>query len=197
METNGNATDLLASEAGQQVRARLSEERTLMALDKLLQRIDTLETAVERLSTIMDQAPGMAAMVTDMADERINQASQQGINLEERLGNALHLAEKLTAPEMTKKLDKLVEFAEQGPGLMSMVVDVVDEGMRNAIDNGYDPQALLHLAGTANTALVQAVNTPPAKVGGIFGLLKAIKDPDRQRGLGFLMNFLKEWGKRL
>jgi uncharacterized protein YjgD (DUF1641 family) len=33
--------------------------------------------------------------------------------------------------------------------------------------------------------------------GGIFTLLRKIRDPDRQKALGFLLSFLKNLGRRL
>lgn len=257
MDMNGNGTSApwTESEAGQQVQARLSEPRTLEAIDHLLQRIDTLESAVDRLGDAMrqgpgmvamvgdmvdetyrqadargvsidarlksaltiaekltapemvakidglikmtDQLPGMLAMVGDMADETYRQADSRGVSIDQRLGVALKMAEQLTAPEMAEKLDNALQLANQMPGMVAMMVDMVDEGVKNALDNGFNPQTLSRVAGTANTALTKAYAEPPAKVGGIFGLLRAIKDPDRQKGLGFLLNFLKHFGQNL
>ena len=44
---------------------------------------------------------------------------------------------------------------------------------------------------------MHAQQEPPAKVGGVFGLLRALNDPDRQKALGFLMNLLKHLGKTM
>lgn len=257
MEHNGNAKSVswTDTEAGQQVQARLSESRTLEALDHLLQRLDTLEQAVDRLGTLMqqgpglvamvadmtdeayrkadargvnveqrlsvalalaekltapemvakldgvlqlaDQAPGLMAMTADMADEAFRKADARGVNLEQRLGVALAMAEKLTAPEMVEKLDGLIKFAEQAPGLTAMMVDWLDESLRKASEHGFDPQLLSHVAGAANTALSRAHAEHPAKSGGIFKLLTALRDEDRQKGLGFLLNFLKYFAKNL
>ena len=81
--------------------------------------------------------------------------------------------------------------------MIAMVTNMFDESMRRSIESGYDPQSLFRLAGTANTALVQAIQDPPTKVGGIFSMLRALRDPDRQRGIGFLLSFLKNWGKKM
>lgn len=257
MDTNGNGTAVpwTESEAGKQLQARLSEKRTLEAIDRLLDRIDTLEEAVDRLSTVMRQGPGLVAMVGDMVDETYRQSDARGVSIDERLTNALQLAEKLTAPAMVEKIDGLLkitdqlpglvamfgdmtdeayrqadaqgvsidqrlgvalqlaerltapemaarlenalQLADQMPGMMAMTVDMVDEGMREAMDNGFDPQSLSRVAGAAGTALTRAQGEAPAKAGGIFGLMRALKDPDRQLGLGFLLNFLKHFGKNL
>ncbi|MEM1319813.1 MAG: DUF1641 domain-containing protein [Bacteroidota bacterium] len=198
METNTNGTTTWANTpAGKQVQARLAEEPTLRAIDHLLSRIDTLDKAVGQLTAVMQQGPGMVAMVSDITDETYRKAHAQGIDIEQRLGNALHIAEKLTAPAMVEKIDQLVQLSEQVPGLLAMAADMYDEGMRKAMDQGFNPQVLIEVAGTANTALTKAKEEAPAKVGGIFGLLRTLRDPDRQRGLGFLMNFLKHFGRNI
>ncbi len=196
-EKNGSTALWPETEAGRKVRARLSDERTLEAIDHLLARIDTLEKAVEDLNVLMRQAPGLVAMAGDMLDDTYRQAEANGVNPEERLKNALHLANKFTDPEMIKKLDGLLLLGERMPGIISMIFDSMDEKMQMAMAHGFDPRVLSQTAGNANTALTNAMAEPPAKVGGIFGLLRAIKDPDRQKGLGFLLNFLKHFGRQL
>lgn len=312
MDTNGSFAAWESTPAGQRIQARLSEERTLNAIDHLLARIDTLEKAVEGLTTVLNQGPGMVSMLTDMADEAYRKADSSGVRIDERLQNALAIAEKLTAPEMVERLDAVLKFADQAPGLMSIAADVADEAYRKAdasgvrIDErlgvalqlaekltapemlekldgvmqlsnqapgmvsivadmadeayrqadekgvnlderlkvalymaerltepsmvqkldeildlserlpgmiamsidmfddrmaqakeqGYDLKTLYEVSTNANHALTSARNEPTKKIG-IFGILGALKDPDRQKGLGFLMNFLKYFGKNI
>lgn len=254
-QTNGASNVWPETDAGRRLQARLSEDRTLEALDRLLQRIETLESAVANLTVLMQQGPGLVAMAGDMVDEAYRKSDEAGISIDARLKNALFIAEKLTAPKMVDQLDRLLSFTnqlpglmamqadivdetyrkadangvnldqrlgvalqlaekltqpqvaekvtalvdmgEQLPGMMAMTIDMVDEGMKKAIANGFDPQTLADTASAANTALTKAKAEAPAKVGGIFGLLKLIKDPDRQKGLGFLMNFLKHFGRNI
>ena len=254
-DKNGVLTLRTDSEAGQQVQKRLSDEHTLAGIDRLLSRIDTLEKALANLTTLMQQGPGMVAMAGDMVDETYKQADANGVNIDVRLKNALVLAEKLTAPAMVEKLNGLVTFsnqlpgllamtgdmidesyrqadangvsldnrlknaltiadrltapamvekldnlmtlADQLPGLVAMTVDVVDEQMKGAIASGFDPKALAETASAANSALTKARTEPPAKASGIFSLMRALRDPDRQKGIGFLLNFLKHFGRNI
>ncbi|MCB0010149.1 MAG: DUF1641 domain-containing protein, partial [Anaerolineales bacterium] len=46
------------------------------------------------------------------------------------------------------------------------------------------------------TALAEAQATPAPKVG-LWGMLRALNDPDRQTAIGFLLNFAKLIGQRL
>ena len=255
MNTNGNTLAIpINTAAGQKLQDRLNEDRTLQAIEHLLAKIDTLDKAVEDLTVVMHQGPGMVAMAADFVDDAYMRADAKGVNIEERLQNALEIAEKLTAPamvdklnhlfkltdqmsglvamkvdamdeiyreadangvnlderiksalslaekitapDMMEKMEGLIQMSNQLPGLIAMGADIFDERMRKAREEGYDPQHLIDIARTANHALTNAQNEPPAKVG-LFGIFKMLKDPDRQRGLGFIMNFLKHFGKKI
>ncbi|HMQ50196.1 MAG TPA: DUF1641 domain-containing protein [Saprospiraceae bacterium] len=197
MSNNGASIHWPDTPAGRQVQAKLNEERTLEALHKLLDRLDAVEKAVENLSSLMQQGPGLMAMGADMLDEVYQKADARGVNIEERLKVALHLAEKLTDPYLAEKMDNLLKLANQLPGMVGMTADMLDEGMKNAIAGGVDPQALAQFALKTGQALSEAQAETPAQVGGIFGMLRLLKDPDRQRGLGFLMNFVKRLGQKI
>ena len=137
MGTNGHPT-WMDSDAGKQLEQTLTQEKTLKALDHILERIETIESAVEKLSNVMRQGPGMVSMAADMADEAVSNASKKGIDIDQRLQSALQIAEKLTAPEMIEKLEGLFSFAHQAPGLMSITTDIADETFRNAYESGVD-----------------------------------------------------------
>ncbi|WP_020536564.1 DUF1641 domain-containing protein [Lewinella cohaerens] len=254
MSKNGSPVLWEETPAGQQVKARMAEEKTLLALDKILARLDTVEEAVSGLATAMHQGPGMVAMVADMADEtyrrtdangvnietrlkgaleiaekltapamvdKLNnlltvtdqlpgliamtadmadeayrQADNRGVSIEQRLGVALELAEKLTEPTMVNKLSGALAFANQLPGLIAMGMDTLDEGMRQARENGLEPETMIEWAAQFGSAMRETQAEPPTKVGA-FGMLTALRDPDRQKALGFSLNFLKHLGKQL
>lgn len=253
MSTNGTI-NWSASEAGQHLYDRLNSEKTIRSLDHLLDRIDTLEKAVEKLTGLMEHGPGLVAMTADMVDETYKQAQANGVQIEERLNAALQVADRLTQPQMVEQLNGLMDTAQQLPGLVAMAgdmadetyrnaqsngiqieerltaalqiagrltepqmvdqlnglldtaqqlpgliamtVDMVDEGYQGAADNGLDIAALSELGSKTAQALAESKDQPIKKVG-TFGLLKALSDPDRQKALGFLMNFTKALGKKL
>lgn len=254
MSKNGSLAHWEETPAGQQVKARLAEEKTLLALDKILARLDTVEEAVSGLATAMhqgpgmvamvadmadevyrrtdahginletrlkgaleiadkltapamvdklsnllalsDQLPGMVAMTADMADEVYRQADNRGVNIEQRLGVALELAEKLTEPAMVDKLNGILAFSDQLPGLIALGIDTLDEGLRKARENGLEPETMVEWAAQFGRAMREAQAAPTTKVGA-FGMLTALRDPDRQKALGFSLNFLKYLGKQL
>ena len=252
---NNGSSIWTESPAGRQIQERLSEEKTLQSINRLLNRIDTLEKAVENLTAMMVQGPGLISMAADTIDESYRRATQGGIDLEERLGNALQIAEKLTAPTMLEKLDQLLSFADQAPGMISMMVDMADEGYRQAQRSGVDVESrlsnallmaekltsaqsmtklndlltlvdqapgliammidtideemkkansggldinqLLDYGKLVGLSLSEAKSMPEAKITGVFSMLRALRDPDRQKALGFLMKFAKAFGSNM
>ncbi|RMD69021.1 MAG: DUF1641 domain-containing protein [Bacteroidetes bacterium] len=136
------------------------------------------------------------AMLGDMADDAVRQAAQQGIDMDARLRNGLRALERLTADTTIEQLDSLLTLAERAPGIIAMTADIADEAMAKAQAEGLDPQSVGEMLKQTTVALSKARQAPPKKVG-LFGLMGALKDPDRQKALGFLMNFLKELGKTL
>lgn len=145
METNGSPS-WTKTEAGKHLQERLSDERTLASLDHLLERIGTLEQAVDRLATLMEQGPGLVSMAADTVDETYRQATARGVDLEQRLSNAAHLAEKLTAPETIERIEGMLAAADKLPGMVSMAADVVDETYRQAAEKGVDIEQRLGAA---------------------------------------------------
>ena len=143
---NGSAT----------LQAKLNEPQTVAALTRLLDRIESLEQTVNTLADLVTQGPGMAAMVGDMVDETVRSAAARGVDVEQRLQTALTLAEKLTAPAMVDKLDRLLALADEAPGMAAMVGDMVDETVRSAAARGVDIEARLR----AGLAIAEKLTAP-------------------------------------
>ena len=135
---------------------RLNEPMTNAALNRLLDRVETLEKAVSRLADLLEQAPGMAAMVGDMADEQLRQAKGRGVEIDQRLKTALALAERLTAPEMVAKINHLLDLADQAPQAVAMVGDMVDGTFRQVTMRGVDIDQRLRTA----LALAERLTAP-------------------------------------
>ncbi len=189
----------MADDAVRQAAARgvhLDERlhNVLHLLEKLTE--DATVKQLENLLELSKQAPGLMAMLGDMADDAVRQAAQNGVDMDARLRNGLHALERLTADSTIEQLDSLLTLAERAPGIIAMTADVADEAMAKAQAEGLDPQAVGEMLKATTVALSKARELPPKKVG-LFGLMGALKDPDRQKALGFLMNFLKELGKRV
>ncbi len=180
----------------------------------------SMVSKIEQLMLAVDQAPYFAAMVGDMVDETQRQAASNGIDLEQRLGTGLALAEKLTRPQMVEQLNGLLDMADTAPGFVAMLGDMADEAYRNALSKGVDLEALMgqgltaagklsallesgilddgavRMVGATGKALAQASHQP-IEPAGLFGLLGALRDPDTKRALGFLLNVGSNLGKEL
>ncbi|QXD16267.1 DUF1641 domain-containing protein [Rhodocaloribacter litoris] len=195
------------------LQARLHEPETAAALNRLLDRLDVLDRALAAAETAATQAPGMAAMFVDIADEAAARAQERGVDLDQRLHDALDLVERLTAPETTRvlkqlldrmdRLEALLALADQAPGMAAMFVDIADEAAARARERGVDLDETLKragtLAGSATLALAEASATTPATPPrlGPFGLLRALRDADIQRALAFGLQFARAFGRAL
>lgn len=196
MKGNGNSVPWIETEMGRHINHRLNQPTTLRSIDHLLDRLDTVEQAVERIAGLLAQGPGLVSMATDTADELLRDTQKRGIDLTERMQNVLYLLEKLTAKDTVAKLDQVLQLADQLPGLVAMGMDVADENVNRLNTSGINLDALSELAVISGTALSNAKQENISELG-LFGLLKAMNDKDRQKGLGFLMNLLKQLGKQL
>jgi hypothetical protein len=130
----------------QSLQAKLNEPQTAASLNRLMDRLDSLEQAVNSLTEMIQQAPGLAAMVGDVADETYRRSAERGVDIEARLKTALALAERLTEPQMMANLTQALTMLEQAPGLAAMVGDVADETYRRSAERGVDIEARLKTA---------------------------------------------------
>ncbi len=193
--------------------ARLKEPDTAAALNRLIDRIDTLESVVDKLAEAMTQGPGMAALFVDVADDAAARAMDAGIDLDARMKDALALTEKLTEPrnmrilsglvDRLEQLDEAVRMADQAPGMVSMFVDIADDAAARIQASGVDiDDTLRHtvaVTASAATALAQAHEATPEDPPrtGVFTLLRSLRHPDIQRALAFLLGFARSFGKNL
>ena len=106
--------------------------------------------------------------------------------------------------EVLDRLAALLDFAAPLPGGLALAVDAADEAAANAQAAGFDLDALLREGGALAGALAQAAAdahaeqraaTPPRL--GLVGLVRALRDPDVQRALGFALAFSRHLGRRL
>ncbi|MCO5191312.1 MAG: DUF1641 domain-containing protein [Anaerolineae bacterium] len=201
------------------------DERLRTALE-LAEKLTAPEMVarIDSLIALADQAPGMAAMVADIADETVRQAAANGIDIEARLRAGLEIAEKLTAPEMVANLNQFMALAESAPGMVAMLGDIADDTIRQLAAYGIDvneritvslvaaerltsPEAstalmtlldpdLVGIVGDAGGAFKDSLSMPSQKIG-LFGLMRSLSDPDIQRSLNIALNFGRAFGRKL
>ena len=161
-----------------------------------------ITTALNNLLDFVEQAPGLISMLTDSVDEGLKKANSGKHPLDTRIASAVGLVDKISNPEMLAKIEDFMSLVDQGPGLMAMAMDSMDEFMRRNGDTVNDLLAFLQkdnllLLKNAGDAFTEAQQEPPAKVGGLFGMLRTLRDPGRQKALGLLMNVLKNFGNKI
>lgn len=112
---------------------RLTAPETAGALTRMLDRLEAAEQALE----VAANAPQAIAAVTDTVDGFVAQAQANGLDLDARLQAALPMIERLTAPEtsaaITRLLDRLdsaeqaLELAQHGPNAIATAMDAFDD----------------------------------------------------------------------
>ncbi len=143
--TSPNGTELL--------QARLSQPQVAEALARILDRLDTLEKAIDALADAVVQLPRVTALAADSVDETVRRLQEEGIDPEERLREGLAILEKATRPENVRVLSALLdrmdrveqalELADQAPQLAALAADSVDETVRRLQEEGIDPEERL------------------------------------------------------
>ncbi len=71
-------------------------------------------------------------MAVDSLDEIVQNAKNNGVDLNQRLASLGVISEKFSRPEVLEQLSGLADLAVQAPGLASMLIDSIDESMRAA-----------------------------------------------------------------
>jgi uncharacterized protein YjgD (DUF1641 family) len=218
---------------------KLTEPETVDVLTALLDRLDRLE----QLAALADRVPDAAMITVDSIDDALTRAAERGVVLDERAKEGLVLLEKMTEPDTAQALgavldraehlERLSELAASAPDLIATVVDMLDAEYARAAETGYDPERLLRqtlgslgrlgelfqsdefealldsgvldpealqAVGSLGSALVESQKeaqrgeTPRR---GVFGLIGALRDPDVQRAIGFVLSFAKKFGRAL
>jgi uncharacterized protein YjgD (DUF1641 family) len=162
----------------------------------LLKRLSDPEInkGINGLIDTLEQAPGLISMFIDIADESAGQYNKGPIKLNDRIAGLLSLLDKISDPETIQNINILLEKSQQTQGLIAMAIDTFDDVAK---DNSLLDSKNLEFLKNIGESLQEAIAEPPAKIGGLFSLLRAINDDDRQKAIGLLMNVLKKLGNKL
>jgi len=141
----------------------------LAALARIEARLAEVERVTSALAPLIDAAPGGVAMLTDTVDTVAAHLGERGVDLDARLHSVLRALEVSTAPRAVNGLAALVESKLLEPTALAVV-----------------------------SRLAAALAEPgDAKPVGTWGLLRALRDPDVQRAVGFLLAVAREFGRHL
>jgi hypothetical protein len=147
---------------------------TLETIEQRTRAIADVAEGLRPLIALAQQAPAFVAVLMDSFDEAVRTASDQGLDLERGLLNGAEAALRFGATmdaDRVRELDALLRSGVLAPSTLRVV-------------------------GELGRALAETAAAPPTAPG-VFGLLKAIGQPDVQRALGFLVTFAERFGRRL
>lgn len=169
----------------------LSNPQTLEAIITLMQNMDKIAFSVKAVDGFL----------------------QRGDTIIENVGSSMRDASgAIDISKMSELLKTLPQLAETAPQLVEATTQLVpvltSEPMQNFINSGSLERLLssnvlaaqsIEVVGHAGSALVESYDKTqqqPQQVG-IFGLLKAISDPNIQKALGFFVEFGKKFGQEI
>ena len=147
---------------------------TLETLEERTRAIAEVAEGLRPLIALAQQAPAFVAVLIDSFDEAMRTASNRGIDVERGVVNGAEAALRFGATmdaEKVRELDALLKSGVLAPGTLRIIAEL-------------------------GRALTETAAAPPATPG-VFGLLKALGQPDVQRALGFLVTFAALFGRRL
>jgi hypothetical protein len=140
------------------------------AAARLAERVTRPETLVQLHAALdlLESLPGVVAMAGDAFDEFANDAAARGVPLDQivpEIGRAFEaMLQLLTSTQITQLLGS--------PLLLPGTIDAL---------------------GTAARAMAAAAQAPETKLG-LFGTLKALREPEVQRAVGFAVDFARRFG---
>lgn len=150
-------------------------------LDRLERRLARIEHTLARLETAAAAAPAALGAAVDTLDSLAARVQASGIDVDERLRILLRAVERLTSPEAIATLEAAFDQMHGLRGLLGS--GVLDPG----------PVAIVAKAGQA---LAASATRAPERAG-MFGALRALREPDVQRALGFLLDVARRFGATL
>ncbi|MCC9609055.1 DUF1641 domain-containing protein [Blastopirellula sp. JC732] len=154
---------------------KLTEPQNMQALSSLVDHLPKLQQA----AGAAEELPNLVAIAIDTFDEWAANLKNEGIELEQSLKNGLYAALYLGGKIRKEELDRLGYLLQS---------DVLSEASVETVS----------LAGSALSSCRQGSceHPVPPRIG-LFGMLKAARDPNTQRALAFAVQFSKCFGGML
>jgi hypothetical protein len=147
------------------------------SLDVLIERVDGIARTLDRLEPLLalaEQAPAVAAIAGDSADELMRTMAESGIDVEKGVIQGAGAALRFGASMDADKVSSIEALLKSGV---------------------LDPAALRTVGQLARALAESAAAELPRM--GPFALLGALQRPDVQRALGFLVVFAERFGRGL
>ena len=175
-----------------------------LARSKVLQRLTDPET-LDLLNQMLDRLP-LAAFLLESLEGFIQRGDTIADNVADMVG-------ELKLSEMKIDPDQLAAFMKTLPQLRAAGEQLLDshllgEGLPKAIDAGVSlvesgmlDKEIVDLLGELGRkgadTYREVSSTPVEPIGGLFATLRATKDPDVQKSVGFFFAFAKAFAKHI
>lgn len=144
----------------------------LAALERLERRLATVERVAVTLAPVAELAatlPAAVAVLVDSFDGLAARLGDAGVDLDERMGSVARALEVATAPRAVAGLASLIESKMLEPTALAVISQLA-------------------------AALAHPGEAPPA---GLWSAMRALREPEVQRALGFLLAVARQFGKNL
>jgi Protein of unknown function (DUF1641) len=172
--------ELIAESPGDEVIARLDDPRIASSISLILDHADLLATIIvgldgllRRAEVIGDNVASGVAEVRDLAAAGNGQRPWPSVDLAALSGSVTRLSAAVV--DATPALDRLLHSPLTDPQTADVLAEV----------------------GEALLEGKQAATADPRGPKGVFALMRVTKDPDVSRGLGFMIQIARAFGKRL
>lgn len=164
--------------------------------DQILARLDDPQVA-SSLSLILDHADLLATLVVGL-DGLIRRAEVIGDSLASGVAEVREIAATSSGQRPWPAVD-IAAVSDSITRLSAAAVDATPAFERLLRSPLTDPQTAEVLAQVGEALLEgkQAADADPRGPRGVFALMRVTKDPDVSRGLGFMIQIARAFGKRL
>ncbi|AEA28456.1 protein of unknown function DUF1641 [Pseudonocardia dioxanivorans CB1190] len=158
--------------------------------DELLARLDEPRVAAA-LGNLLDHADLLAILVVGL-DGLVSRGEVIGASLADAIGELRGGAEDLPSVDLKGLASSVATLS----GSLSSATPALDALLRSSLT---DPKAVEVISQLAHALVVgrERIDTDRSVPTGVFGLLRALKDDDVSRGLGYLMQVAKAFGQQL
>lgn len=182
MTSNGQA---LKPSPADQVRAKLDDPRVAESLNDLLEHADLLAVLVSGLDGLVRRSDTLGDNITSAIGEF--KGLNGGAN-----GSSIPGIDSLKSVDLAGLAASFATLSNKVVGATPALNSLLESRLT-------DPQAVEVLAqlGAALVEAKTATARQPNGPKGLFGILKATKDPDVARGVGFLLQVAKAFGRQL
>jgi uncharacterized protein YjgD (DUF1641 family) len=161
---------------------KLTDPKFLKVAEKLTSKTDLLEQALDA----GEELPKLISTGVNTLDGIAKRLQDADVDIDERLENIVTIMNILTSSNMAKFLEFFSHHVDRFLHLGEIFVDAnkLNEKFATFLED-------------ATKSLVETTESSPAPIGGVFGMLKVLKDKDVSRTLGFGVELARKLGRNI